>query len=101
MNTIYTFVFQIEEREYAGLVKELDHEEKLSASLILADQEVKMLENQRGSILSIYLVLFYIIYTNCFMCFNILLEANLLCFFDNYFIEINSISSLKQTINKR
>ncbi|XP_045101199.1 meiosis-specific nuclear structural protein 1-like isoform X3 [Portunus trituberculatus] len=39
--------FQIGEREYAGLVKELDHEEKLSASLTLADQEVKMLKTQR------------------------------------------------------
>ncbi|XP_045101198.1 meiosis-specific nuclear structural protein 1-like isoform X2 [Portunus trituberculatus] len=44
---VHTKLMNIGEREYAGLVKELDHEEKLSASLTLADQEVKMLKTQR------------------------------------------------------
>uniref|UniRef100_A0A0P4VSH2 Meiosis-specific nuclear structural protein 1 n=1 Tax=Scylla olivacea TaxID=85551 RepID=A0A0P4VSH2_SCYOL len=44
---VHTKLMNIGEREYGDLVKELDHEEKLSASLTLADQEVKMLETQR------------------------------------------------------
>ncbi|KAK8405391.1 hypothetical protein O3P69_001731 [Scylla paramamosain] len=37
---VHTKLMNIGEREYGDLVKELDHEEKLSASLTLADQEV-------------------------------------------------------------
>ncbi|XP_063881199.1 trichohyalin-like isoform X3 [Scylla paramamosain] len=44
---VHTKLMNIGEREYGDLVKELDHEEKLSASLTLADQEVKVLETQR------------------------------------------------------
>lgn len=49
MNMLGCFL-QMGEREYADLVKQMDHEEQLSATLTLADQQAKIQEMQRESI---------------------------------------------------
>lgn len=50
MNIAWLFS-QIGEREYADLVKMMDQEEQLSATLTLADQHAKIQETQRESII--------------------------------------------------